>query len=226
MISLQAVTKAYPGSTKVLDQVHLELNPGDFLYIAGGSGVGKTSLLKLMATEEMPSSGALSLFGVNLNQASNQSLKTIRMHLGYVPQDIRLIPDLTVLDNLLLAMQFSRSSVKGKNQKQKVFDYLEKVGLAQKASEKCKNLSGGEAQKIAVIRALVREPDLIVADEPTGAQDRESTWMLMDLLMKANQQGTTVIVATHDREMIRRIRKPCAVLKSSRLLFEEGACTF
>lgn len=224
MISLQGVSKSYAGTTKVLEKVHLELKRGDFIYIAGGSGAGKTSLLKMIATEEAPTSGTVSLFGVSLSATNPSALRSIRKLLGYVPQDVRLLPDLTVYENLVLALQVVKKRLSTAEMKGRIADLLDKIGLASKSDVPARLLSGGEAQKVAVARALVREPELIIADEPTGAQDRESTWILMDLLMKANQKGATVIVATHDREMIRRIRKPCAILKGSQLIIEDNAC--
>lgn len=227
MVSLSGVSKSYFGGTKVLDQVHLELKKGDFLYCVGGTGAGKSSLLRLLATEEVPSEGRVALFGYDIATAAPSTLRAIRQSLGYVPQNVRLIPDLTVLDNVALSVTLAGRRVIPAQGRAKIGELLERLGLADKRNKLASALSGGEAQRVAVARALVRNPELIVADEPTGAQDRDFTWSLMDLFLKANVTGSTVVVATHDREIVRRVRKRCAVLKDGRMQLEEsGAACF
>ena len=228
MVSLTGVTKSYFGGTKVLDQVQLELKKGDFLYCVGGTGAGKSSLLRLLATEELPTVGRVSLFGYDLATSSPSTLRAIRQSLGYVPQNVRLIPDLSVLDNVALSVTLAGRRVIPAQGRAKIGELLERLGLADKRNTRASALSGGEAQRVAVARALVRSPDLIIADEPTGAQDRDFTWSLMDLLLKANVTGSTVVVATHDREIVRRVRKRCAVLKEGRMQLEDGgaACFY
>jgi cell division transport system ATP-binding protein len=223
MVSLKGVSKSYFGQTQVLDQVHLELKKGDFMYVVGGTGAGKSSLLRLLATEEMPTHGSVSLFGYNLATSSPTTLRAIRQSLGYVPQNVRLIPDLTVLDNVALSVTLAGRRVIPAEGRAKIGELLERMGLADKRDKLASALSGGEAQRVAVARALVRSPELIIADEPTGAQDRDFTWSLMDLFLKANITGTTVVVATHDREIVRRVRKRCGVLKDGRMMVEEGS---
>ena len=223
MITLHSATKSYFGDTRVLDQVSLDLKRGDFLYVVGGSGAGKSSLLRLMATEEHPTAGTVQLLGYDLSKVSSGMLRSIRQALGYVPQDVRLIPDLSVYDNIALSAALSsRRAPQGAERRQRIHELLEEIGLAGKRDKLASQLSGGEAQRVAVARALVRNPDIIVADEPTGAQDRDFTWKLMEMLLKANARGATVVVATHDREMVRRVRKPCATLRDGRVLMEEG----
>ncbi len=226
MVRLTGVSKWYMNQSRVLDHVSLELKQGDFLYVIGGSGAGKSSLLRMIATEEFPSAGSVSLFGYDLTTVSPTTLKAIRQALGYVPQNIRLIPDLTVYDNVALSVSLAGRRVLRADAKSKIADLLERLGLAAKKDKLAGTLSGGEAQRVAVARALVRSPELIVADEPTGAQDRDFTWVLMDLLLKANIGGATVMVATHDQDIVRRVRKRCAILKAGRLNVEEGACFY
>jgi cell division transport system ATP-binding protein len=226
MIQLQGVSKTYYGGNRVLDRLQLELKNGEFLYVIGGSGAGKSSLLRMLATEEAPTSGTLSMFGYDLARAAPSTLRAIRQVLGYVPQEVRLIHDMSVYDNVALALTTSgRRSVtaSGRN---KIHELLEKLGLIQKRHKAANMLSGGEAQRVAVARALVRAPELIVADEPTGAQDRDYTWSMMDLILRANISGATVVVATHDRELVRRVKKRCAVLKEGHLSFEDSACFY
>ena len=227
MVSLTQVSKSYFGQSKVLDRIQLDLKKGDFLYLVGGSGAGKSSLLRILATEELPSEGNISLFGYNLATASQSTLRAIRQVVGYVPQDVRLIPDLSVLDNIALSLSLAGRRGMSREARARIGECLEKLGLAQKRDKLAATLSGGEAQRVALARALVRGPELIVADEPTGAQDRDHTWVMMDMILRANMQGATAIVATHDREIVRRVRKRCGILRAGRIEFEEAAlCTY
>lgn len=226
MVQLSGVSKWYHGQTRVLDHVNLELKRGDFLYVVGGSGAGKSSLLRLLATEELPSTGAVTLFGFDLGSIAPGTLRTVRQALGYIPQDVRLIPDLTVFDNVALSVSLAGRRGFGADARAKVNELLERLGLADKRDKLARALSGGEMQRVAVARALVREPELIVADEPTGSQDKEFTWSLMDLFLKANLKGSTVVVATHDREIVRRVRKRCAVMKNGHVAMEDGLCIY
>lgn len=226
MLQLNGVSKWYFNQTRVLDQVHLDLKRGDFLYVVGGSGAGKSSLLRMLATEEAPSSGNVSLFGYNLATISPSTLRAIRQAIGYIPQNVRLIPDLTVYDNVALSLSLAGRRVQGTDTRRQVLELLERLGLSHQANKIAGTLSGGEAQRVAVARALVRAPEILIADEPTGAQDTQFTWSLMDLFLKANVGGATVIVATHDREIVRRVRKRCAVLKNGQVMLEEGGACF
>lgn len=224
MVTLTGVSKWYFGDTKVLDQVSLDLKRGDFVYVVGGSGAGKSSLLRMLATEEPPSAGTVKLFGYDMDRVSSSTLREIRRSLGYVPQGVRLIPDLSVQENIELFASISRRGRKERHAlRAKMGELMEKLGLAPKRGSPAAALSGGEAQRVAVARALVRSPELIVADEPTGAQDNTHTWGLMDLFLKANAGGATVVVATHDREIVRRVRRRCAILREGRLAMDEGA---
>lgn len=227
MITLTGVSKSYFGQPRVLDHVNLDLKKGDFIYVVGGSGAGKTSLLRLLATEELPTDGLVSLFGYNLSKINPSTLRAIRQALGYIPQNVRLIPDLTVYENIEMSARLAGSrGQKSVPVRARIQELLDRVGLGPKRDTLASMLSGGEAQRVAVVRALVRSPELIVADEPTGAQDKEHTWALMDLFLKANIGGTTVVIATHDREIVRRVRKRCAVLKSGGLALEDGICIY
>lgn len=226
MVKMTAVSKWYDGSNRVLDTVTLELKKGEFLYVVGGSGAGKSSLLRLLATEEEPSSGSLSLFGYDLSRTSQSVLRAIRQCLGYVPQSVRLLPDLSVQDNVALGLSLSGKRVAGAEARARIGEVLERLGLSAKAQAPAASLSGGEAQRVAVARALARKPDLVIADEPTGAQDRDSSWTLMDLLVRANSAGATVVVATHDREIVRRVRRRSAMIRAGKLAFEESLCRY
>jgi cell division transport system ATP-binding protein len=226
MLVFSNVSKTYSGQTRVLDKVDLELKRGDFLYVVGGSGAGKSSLLRLMATEESPSEGSIKIFGYDIATATASTLRAIRRSLGYVPQNIKLIPDLTVLDNVAMSLSLAGHRVLNAQSKAKISELLHRLGLEAKRDKLAQTLSGGEAQRVAVARALVRSPELVVADEPTGAQDRDFTWTVVDLCLKANAKGVTVVLATHDREMVRRVRKKTAVLKGGQITLEEALCIY
>jgi cell division transport system ATP-binding protein len=226
MVTLTGVSKTYSSSVKILDEINLDLRKGDFMYVVGGSGAGKSSLLRLLATEEAPTSGSVSLFGYNLSTVTPTTLKAIRRTLGYVPQDVKLISDLSVFDNVALSVSLAGRRGLAAEARETIHELLEKLGLASFANTAASRLSGGEAQRVAVARALARKPELIIADEPTGAQDKDYTWLLMDLFLKANIQGSAVVVATHDREIVRRVRKRCAHLKGGRMMLEEGVSIY
>lgn len=226
MVVLSGISKSYLGQIRVLDRIDLQLQKGEFLYVVGGSGAGKSSLLRLVATEEPPSSGSVSLFGYNVATASQTTVQAIRRSLGYIPQNIRLIPDLTVFDNVAMSLSLAGRRILSTQTKSKISELLHQLGLDSKREKLAYTLSGGEAQRVAVARALVRSPELIVADEPTGAQDRDFKWILMDLFLKANMTGTTVVLATHDREIVRRVRKRCATLRGGKIAFEEALCIY
>jgi cell division transport system ATP-binding protein len=223
MISLTRLSKSYPGQTRVLDQISFELRKGEFLYVVGGSGAGKSSLLRVLATEELPTEGTVALFGYNLAAVSPTTRRAIRQSLGYVPQDVRLIPDLSVADNVALSLSLAGRRGMSADARRRIHELLDRLGLAYKRDKMASTLSGGEAQRVAVARALIRNPELVIADEPTGAQDRDYTWSLMDLFLRANMSGATMVVATHDREIVRRVRKRCATLRNGRVEFEENA---
>jgi cell division transport system ATP-binding protein len=228
-IQLKQVSKSYvthQRSVGVLDRVNLELKTGDFLYVLGGSGAGKSSLLRMIATEEDPTQGELFLFGYSLQRASPTTLRAIRQALGYVPQDVRLIPDLSVSENVALSLTLAGKRALTAQLRGQVDELLERLGLTPRRNQLAGILSGGEAQRVAVARALIRKPELLIADEPTGAQDRDFTWSLMDLFLKANIGGATVLVATHDREIVRRVRKNCVVLHGGKVTLEETVCTY
>lgn len=226
MLSLKSVDKSYNNGFKVLNGVDLDLKRGDFIYVVGGSGAGKTSLLKLIATEDVPSNGSVSLFGYDLEKSAPSTLRAIRKSIGYVPQDVRLIPDLSVFENVALSLNLSGRLPRNQKVENRVHEALASVGMLGKQKVLCGILSGGEAQRVAVARALVRNPEILIADEPTGAQDREHTWSLMESFVQINRKGTIVILATHEQDIVRQVRKRCAVLKDGKIHLGDRLCFF
>lgn len=226
MLTLEQVSKSYDGSAPVLDSIQFTMARKEFFYLVGGSGAGKTSLLRILATEERPTSGRVKLFGYDVGSVSRSTLQEIRRSIGYVPQSLRLISDLTALENVWMAADLAGRRVQKLGAKRRAQELLEVFGLGSKAAVPVRQLSGGELQRVAMARALVRNPELILADEPTGAQDRDHLWAVVEQLLKANASGASVILATHDREIVRRVRKRCAVLKAGKLQVEDGLCIF
>jgi len=223
MISLSGVSKRYQNA--VFENVNLTIRKGEFVYVVGDSGAGKTTLLKLFYGEEKPSNGLVQVFGVNLSQASTETVQAVRRKLGIIFQDLKLIDELSVADNISLGLDDSEK-LSGPERQARIKETLNLVGLSQLAKKKVALLSGGEKQRVAAARALVRKPEIIIADEPTGSLDRDHSWQLIDLLQKLHLRGITVVVATHDREIVRRARRKSFILKSGRLMVEEGVCLF
>ncbi len=225
MIQLQMLSKGYAERKRVLDQVSLTLKKGDFVYVLGGTGAGKSTLLRMIATEEFPSEGKISLFGYDLATANASTLQAIRRSIGYVPQNVRLISDFTVFENVALGVSLAGARVLRAEVRAKIYELLDRLSLMNLRDTPASKLSGGEAQRVAIARALARGPELIIADEPTGAQDFQNTWNVMDILQRANISGTTLVLATHDREIVRKLRKRCAILSHGKLMIEEALCS-
>jgi len=225
MIQLQMLSKGYSERKKVLDQISIEMKKGEFIYVLGGTGAGKSTLLRMLATEEEPTAGRLSLFGYDLAKVNGSTLQAIRRSIGYVPQNVRLIQDFTVFENVALGVSLAGAKVLRAEVRSKIYELLDRLSLMNLRDTQASRLSGGEAQRVAIARALARNPELLIADEPTGAQDFQNTWNVMDLLQRANISGTTMVLATHDREIVRKLRKRCAILSHGKIMIEEALCS-
>ncbi len=211
MLQLNNISKSYGGGQTVLNQVSFTLPPADFLYVLGGSGAGKSSLLRILSTWEPPTEGTVSWFGYERGALTQKSMERIRQRISVIPQKLDLIQDLSVLDNLKAGTWALPPSAIISNTDAK--EILAKLALDKLLGKRIQQLSGGEAQRVAIARALFRKPELILGDEPTGSQDIDMTWKIMDLFVKQQLSGTSVILATHDLDMVKRLRKRCAVLK-------------
>lgn len=220
LLKVENLAKVYPPEQVVWSQVQFQLNTGEFLYILGGSGAGKSSLLRTLASFEQPSQGRVVCLGVDFQNASQSDLERVRKRIAYIPQNLGLIPDLTVRDHVELA----RFSVKSSDvtPDDQVEHYVKTMGLLNHWDKKVGTLSGGERQRVAILRALSKKSDLIIADEPTGAQDFEMTWKLMDCFVRLQLSGTAFLLATHDLEMVRRLRKRVGILKDGTLKVEDA----
>ena len=210
MIEAHHVSKTYGRGIYALKDLSLRVDKGDFVFLTGPSGAGKSTLLRLLLRQDVPSEGELIVGGRNLAQLTARQIQAYRRSLGFVFQDFKLLPNKTVLENIafvprVLGMPISQ-------QQRRTFQVLKWVGLQHRMSAYPMELSGGEQQRIAIARALVNDPKIIIADEPTGNLDPDLSLEIMNLFREINAQGTTVLVATHDRELIRRVGRRALTL--------------
>jgi cell division transport system ATP-binding protein len=215
MIQAFHVSKQYDGDARALDDVTLQVARGEFCFLTGPSGAGKTSFLKLVFREELPTGGQILVGGRNVVAMPESQIPGLRRSIGVVFQDFKLIRRKTILENVAFVLRIL--GVPPKEQKRRAFAALRAVGLQDRIHAFPLQLSGGEQQRVAVARALINEPELLLADEPTGNLDPEMAQQIMGLFEAANARGTTVLVATHDREMIQRMAKRVIALERGRL---------
>lgn len=205
MIEFKNVSKIYSESSFALKEISFQIVKGEFVSIVGQSGAGKSTLLKMIFAEEKPTQGSILIKGRNISKIKSDKMPILRRHIGVVFQDFKLLNRKTVFENVAFAMEVSGKT--DKEIKDDVPQVLEIVGLTNKISSYVNELSGGEKQRVSIARALVHRPDIIIADEPTGNLDLVNTWDIVQLLMKINQYGTTVVLATHNREIVNLISK-------------------
>ena len=220
MIEIRQVTKVYNGSNApALSDVSLEVERGDFVFLVGHSGAGKSTLIKLIFQEIKPTSGQVRFMGRDISVFKEGELLRHRRRIGMVFQDFRLLKQKTVFENVAFALEVVGESPR--KIRQKVPIVLEKVGLTGKAGSFPSELSGGEQQRVGIARAIVKDPLIIMADEPTGNVDRDNSWQLMELFQEINRGGTTVIIATHAWDMVDRMQKRVISLEKGCLVRDE-----
>ena len=205
MIKLEHVSKSYSAGIPALNDVNLEIEDGEFVFIVGDSGSGKSTMIKLLLKELEPSAGTIMINGKNLSRIKRRQIPKFRRNIGVVFQDFRLLKDRNVYENIAFAQKVIGESTR--NIKKKVPSFLSMVGLAAKYRSYPKELSGGEQQRVAIARALINEPSILLADEPTGNLDNNNAWEIMKLLEDVNDRGTTVIVVTHNMEIVKVMKK-------------------
>ncbi len=200
MISLVGVDLVYENGTKALNKIDIEISKGEFVFIVGSSGAGKSSILKLLLRESKATRGVVRVNGFNLSSIRSKKISQFRRTLGVVFQDFRLIPTLNIFENVAFALRVIGE--KQKNIKQKVPKILKELGILHKIKAMPSQLSGGEQQRVALARALINDPSIIIADEPTGNIDPELSEDIVELLKKINLKGTTVVMVTHEHELV------------------------
>ena len=220
MINFDNVSKQYKNSnTPALDGINLSIEQGDFVFLVGQSGSGKSSLLRLLLKEEKPTSGTVTVDGINVAKLPNRKGPAFRRTMGIVFQDFRLLPGKTVFDNVAFGME-----VIGKSKKeiqQRIPAILELVGLEEKAHRLPSELSGGEQQRVALARAFVNKPKLLLADEPTGNLDPSTSVGIMKLLDRINRTGTTIVMATHDVAIVDQMRKRIVQMENGKIIRDQ-----
>ena len=216
MIEAQHVSKTYSRGVYALRDLTLRIDKGDFVFLTGPSGAGKSTFLRLLLREDVPSEGELVVGGRNLAQLTPRQTQAYRRSLGFVFQDFKLLPTKTVLENVALVPRVL--GMAATQQQRRTFQVLKWVGLQHRMSAYPEELSGGEQQRIAIARAIVNDPVVILADEPTGNLDPDLSLEIMNLFREINARGTTVVVATHDRELIRRVGRRSVTLNHGQIV--------
>lgn len=219
MIQLKNVTKIFTNGVKALDDVTLFIDKEEFVFLVGISGAGKTTVIKLLFREELPSSGDVFIDKFNVNQLNKLQIPFLRRNIGIVFQDYKLLPKRTVYENIAFALQVVGSTrVQIRRQVNQV---LELVGLSDKGKSMPNELSGGEQQRLCIARAIVNDPPILLADEPTGNLDPDTSWDIIQLLNKINSRKTTVLVATHDQTVVDAMRKRVVALEKGRIIRDQ-----
>lgn len=220
MIEMQDVWKTYPDGSHALKGISVKVDRNEFVYVVGPSGAGKSTFMKLIYREERPTKGSIFVNGFNLEKLKQRKIPFIRRNIGVIFQDFRLLPKLTVYENIAFAMEVIEAPKK--LIKKRTLEVLDLVRLKDKAQSLPTQLSGGEQQRIAIARAIVNNPSVIIADEPTGNLDPETSWDIMKLMEEINFRGTTIIMATHNKEIVNTMRKRVLAIESGRIVRDEA----
>lgn len=220
MIEFENVSKVYDNGTRAINDLNLVINKGEFVFIVGSSGAGKSTFLKMIMKEEDPSSGEIIIAGRRLSTLAKRDVPYYRRKLGIVFQDFRLIPKMTVYDNVAFAMRVIGAS--SRDVRKKVPIVLSLVGLSEKWRCYPKELSGGEQQRVGLARALINNPQIIIADEPTGNVDPEMSFEIVDMLNEINRRGTTVLMVTHEHALVKKFRRRIIEIQNGELVADSG----
>lgn len=224
MITLKDVSKSYVEGVPALADVNIQIEEGEFVFVVGDSGSGKSTLIKLLLKELEPTSGSIIINDKILSEIPRRQVPRFRRNIGCVFQEFRLLKDRNVYENVAFAQRII--SAPARSIKEKVPKMLSLVGLAAKYKSKPNQLSGGEQQRVAIARALINEPKILLADEPTGNLDNHNAWEIMKLLEEINQKGTTVVVVTHNLEIVKAMKKRVITMKKGVIISDEkGDCS-
>lgn len=220
MLKLKQVSKIYPTGVKALQGLNLEVQAGEFVFLVGPSGAGKSTLMKLLYRAEEPTAGQVLVGGVDITRLSQAQLPGLRQRIGVVFQDYKLLPQRTVFENVAFALKVL--GVSRVEMQKRVRSALDLVGLRDYADALPDQLSGGQQQRVCLARAIVNTPPLLIADEPTGNLDPETSWEIMRLLTKINMHGTTVVVATHNKLVVDNMRRRVVTIDQGRLVLDQA----
>lgn len=219
MIEMKNVYKTYPNGVKAINGMNVKIKKDEFVYIVGPSGAGKSTFIKMMYREEKPSTGTLVINGVNVGELKNRQVPLFRRQLGVVFQDFKLIPTLTAFENVAFALEVIEEEPEVI--RKKVTDVLKLVKIDHRASARPAELSGGEQQRVAIARAIVNNPKVLIADEPTGNLDPDTALGIMEILEEVNKKGTTILMATHNKEIVNTIKKRVIAIEKGRIVRDE-----
>ena len=219
MIQMNNVVKKYPNGVVAVNGITVEIKKGEFVYVVGPSGAGKSTFIKLMYREEKPTSGDVIVVGTNLSTLKNNRVPYLRRQVGVVFQDFKLLPRLTVYENVAFALEVIEEQPT--EIRKRVMEVLELVGLKHKVRMFPSELSGGEQQRVSIARSIVNRPKVLIADEPTGNLDPENSWDIMSIFEEVNRQGTTIVMATHNREIVNTIRKRVIAIEGGMVVRDE-----
>ena len=219
MIEMKNVMKKYANGVIAANGINVRINQGEFVYVVGPSGAGKSTFIKMMYREEKPTQGNIRINGINLEKLKDKKVPLLRRNMGVVFQDFKLLPTLTVFENVAFALEVIEENPK--YIKKKVMETLELVGLKHKARMVPTELSGGEQQRVSIARSIVNSPKLVIADEPTGNLDPETSWEIMNIFETINNRGTTIVMATHNREIVNTIKHRVIAIEGGRIVRDE-----
>ncbi|MEI1423129.1 cell division ATP-binding protein FtsE [Bacillus cabrialesii] len=220
MIEMKEVYKAYPNGVKALNGISVAIHPGEFVYVVGPSGAGKSTFIKMIYREEKPTKGQILINHKDLAAVKEKEIPFVRRKIGVVFQDFKLLPKLTVFENVAFALEVigEQPSVI----KKRVLEVLDLVQLKHKARQFPDQLSGGEQQRVSIARSIVNNPDVVIADEPTGNLDPDTSWEVMKTLEEINNRGTTVVMATHNKEIVNTIKKRVIAIEDGIIVRDES----
>ncbi|MBB5173425.1 cell division ATP-binding protein FtsE [Texcoconibacillus texcoconensis] len=219
MIEMRDIWKTYPNGVMAINGMNLSVDKGEFVYVVGPSGAGKSTFIKLIYREEKPTKGKVYVDKKDLSSMKEKHVPYLRRSIGVVFQDFKLLPSLSVFENVSFALEVIEEDTA--KIRQRVMRTLETVQLKNKARFKPHELSGGEQQRVAIARAIVNNPSVLIADEPTGNLDPETSWEIMNILEEVNAHGTTIVMATHNREIVNTMRKRVIAIDGGRIARDE-----
>lgn len=219
MIEMQSVFKKYPNGVIAVNGIDVTIKQGEFVYVVGPSGAGKSTFIKMMYREEKPSKGTILINGIDLGKLKPKKVPLLRRNIGVVFQDFKLLPTLSVYENVAFALEVIEEQPK--QIKKRVLETLELVGLKHKARMLPTELSGGEQQRVSIARSIVNAPKLVIADEPTGNLDPDTSWEIMNIFDEINTRGTTVVMATHNKEIVNTITHRVIAIENGKIARDE-----